>query len=80
MSTGWVNTPARSLTFDFTRAFVKRKDVALYVNNTSSVNYQDLSGLNVGFIDGWAADEHCLARYDGSEIAVCDRLIQDLNS
>ncbi|XP_003723892.2 uncharacterized protein LOC100892647 [Strongylocentrotus purpuratus] len=61
--TGWVKTYPRSLTFDFTRAFVKRKDVAIYALNTSTVDYRDLTGLNVGFIDGWASDEHCLARY-----------------
>ncbi|XP_072178564.1 uncharacterized protein [Diadema setosum] len=61
--TGWVNTYDRSLTFAFTRAFVKKKDVALYAVNSSPVDYRNLTGLTVGFIDGWASDERCLARY-----------------
>ncbi|XP_071491043.1 uncharacterized protein [Diadema antillarum] len=62
--TGWVNTYDRSLTFAFTRAFVKKqRDVALYAVNSSSVDYRNVKGLTVGFIAGWAADERCLARY-----------------
>ncbi|XP_041462558.1 uncharacterized protein LOC121413699 [Lytechinus variegatus] len=66
--TGWVKTYPRSLTFDFTRAFVKRKDVALYAPRSSTINFRNLTGLNVGFIDGWASDEHCLARYEADNI------------
>ncbi|XP_071497884.1 uncharacterized protein [Diadema antillarum] len=61
--TGWVQTYERLLTFDFTRPFSQKSQVALYAKIGSSQSYADLSAARVGFLGTWFSDATCLARY-----------------
>ncbi|XP_041471952.1 uncharacterized protein LOC121421334 [Lytechinus variegatus] len=61
--TGWIQTLNRRLTYSFTNPYKKGNTVALYAKNDSTVTYNDLTNRKVGFLDGWNADEFCLARY-----------------
>ncbi|XP_072025390.1 uncharacterized protein [Amphiura filiformis] len=62
--TGWFNTFDRALTVDFTSAFRKSFMGVFYVKsgNPDGFQWTDLTGKKIGFLDGWAHDEHCLAR------------------
>ncbi|XP_072027428.1 uncharacterized protein, partial [Amphiura filiformis] len=62
--TGWFNTYDRALTVDFTTAFRKPLMGVFYVKNGNPDGFQwtDLTGKQIGILDGWAQDEHCLAR------------------
>ncbi|XP_072178903.1 uncharacterized protein [Diadema setosum] len=72
--TGWWQTNDRLLTYSFTSPFSKQRRVGVYVRqgNPSSVasNPVSVSGLKVGFLDGWFADELCLARYAAASSTV----------
>ncbi|XP_030843608.1 uncharacterized protein LOC115924905 [Strongylocentrotus purpuratus] len=61
--TGWVQTLDRLLTYYFTVPYTNGRAVALFAKNDSTVTYNDLTNLTVGFLDGWNSDEFCLARY-----------------
>lgn len=66
---GWIITSDRSRTLKFTNEFEKKVDVSLWVRKGGRLqgadsNMPNLTDLKVGFVDGWFADEHCLARYD----------------
>nr|XP_054762352.1 uncharacterized protein LOC129268910 [Lytechinus pictus] len=61
--TGWVQSFDRLLTYYFTVPYKKGNTVALFAKTDSTVTYNDLTNRKVGFLDGWSADEFCLARY-----------------
>ena len=65
---GWIQTFDRLLTYSFTKPYMQANKVAMYAKNGSTLSYDDLTNLKVGFGDGWAYDEFCLARY--TDIAV----------
>ncbi|XP_030849338.1 uncharacterized protein LOC115918889 [Strongylocentrotus purpuratus] len=88
---GWVQSFDRLLTFSFTKPFMEANKVGMYAKSGSTLSYSDLTNLKVGFSDGWAYDEFCLARYTdiaGSSLrqgqithfASTERLIEALNS
>ncbi|XP_030848465.1 uncharacterized protein LOC115927132 [Strongylocentrotus purpuratus] len=88
---GWIQTFDRLLTYSFTKPFMEPNKVTMYAKSGSTLSYDDVTNLNVGFVDGWAYDEFCLARYTdiaGSSlrqdqiihIASSDRLVEALNT
>lgn len=63
--TGWYNTYARALTVDFTSAFRKPLLGVFYVKHGNPDGFQWTNiraEQKIGFWDGAANDEHCLAR------------------
>ncbi|XP_033121401.1 arginine-binding periplasmic protein-like isoform X2 [Anneissia japonica] len=62
--TGWFGTYERSRTFQFTDAFRKGFNGIFYVksSNPNSFDPTNISGKKIGFLDGDATDEHCVAR------------------
>ncbi|XP_003728506.1 uncharacterized protein LOC105442906 isoform X2 [Strongylocentrotus purpuratus] len=88
---GWIQTFDRLLTYSFTKPYMEASKVAIYAKNGSTLPYDDLTNRKVGFADGWAYDEFCLARYtdiEGSRLAQgqiihfasADRLVEALNN
>jgi len=61
---GWLQTRTRKRTFSFSNEFGRAYPVGLYVKSGGTIaGYPNLSGVKIGILDGWYADEHCLARY-----------------
>ncbi|XP_072179453.1 uncharacterized protein [Diadema setosum] len=63
--TGWFNTYERALTMQFSSEFRRGLEATFYVRrgNPSAFNPTNIgSTQKIGFIDGWASDEHCVAR------------------
>lgn len=60
---GWVQSYDRPRTFKFTNAYsYPILTVFMIKVGTTGFNWKDLTGKTIGFIDGWAYDEHCIAR------------------
>ncbi|XP_071476418.1 uncharacterized protein, partial [Diadema antillarum] len=67
--TGWFNTYERALTMQFSSEFRRGLEATFYVRsgNPSAFNPTNIgSTQKIGFIDGWASDEHCVARNSGT--------------
>ncbi|XP_072047796.1 arginine-binding periplasmic protein-like isoform X2 [Amphiura filiformis] len=64
--TGWINKYERSRTFRFSDAFSTPDEAAFFVKpgNPLAFDYRDISNKKIGFIDGFAFDEFCVARQD----------------
>jgi len=63
--TGWFNTYQRALTVQFSDEFRLGLSGIFYVRQGNPGGFDATnirSGQIIGFVDGWASDEHCLAR------------------
>ncbi|XP_072019214.1 arginine-binding periplasmic protein-like [Amphiura filiformis] len=62
----WMQTYERMRVFQFTDPWSHADKGAFYVkkNNPRDFNWQDLSNQTIGFTDGVAYNEHCIARDD----------------
>lgn len=69
--TGWYTTIDRVQVFSFSQPFLKPTQSYLYAKD-SDFNFNDITGKKIGFVDGWASDEKCMARWKtltGSELS-----------
>ncbi|XP_072014041.1 uncharacterized protein [Amphiura filiformis] len=59
---GWFVTKDRRRVFDFTDAFQKNvySHFVVKTGNPNNFQYDDLTGSKIGFLESWAADEHCV--------------------
>ena len=62
--TGWWKTVGRVEMFNFSLPYTKPTSTFLVVRANSSLQGDDVTGKIIGFLDGWASDEKCLARQD----------------
>ncbi|XP_072047805.1 arginine-binding periplasmic protein-like isoform X2 [Amphiura filiformis] len=66
--TGWFHTYVRDRTFQFSDPFstVKADEFGFGIKsgNHRNFSYRDISDKTIGFIDGFSADEDCVARQD----------------
>lgn len=63
---GWSQTPERRRAFAFTEPYTKPFPSAFFTLNASKSSFDtsDMQGKKIGFLDGYASDEHCLNRQD----------------
>ncbi|XP_013390096.1 uncharacterized protein LOC106158589 [Lingula anatina] len=63
--TGWFRTLERIQVFSFSSPFLKPPSVHLFVKKGNAVMFpsKNLANKTIGFVDGWACDERCLARW-----------------
>lgn len=60
---GWAVTVQRIQACSFSMAFAKAKAVYFWVKKTDeSFTQSNINGKKIGFLDGWAEDENCVAR------------------
>ncbi|XP_072047915.1 uncharacterized protein [Amphiura filiformis] len=61
---GWVQSFDRPRTFKFTTAYSYPIKTVFMVKkgNPGGFTWTDLTGKTIGFVNGWAYDEHCIAR------------------
>ncbi|XP_013381966.1 uncharacterized protein LOC106152780 [Lingula anatina] len=65
--TGWYKTVGRVQVFSFARPHTKAPLSAFYIKNGgTSVTVSTLTGKTIGFVEGWASDEACVRRQQGS--------------
>ncbi|XP_072047046.1 arginine-binding extracellular protein ArtP-like [Amphiura filiformis] len=66
--TGWFHTHVRDRTFQFSDPFstIQADEFGFFVKSGNPRNfaYRDISGKKIGFLDGFIADEFCVARQD----------------
>ncbi|XP_023933619.1 uncharacterized protein LOC106180227 [Lingula anatina] len=63
--TGWFPTIGRIQVFSFSSPFLKPPTSYFFTNtgNAASFPSRNVANKTIGFIDGWASDEKCLARW-----------------
>ncbi|XP_072042564.1 uncharacterized protein [Amphiura filiformis] len=68
----WRVKPDRQRTFAFSDTFSRAPFHAFMTltGNPEGFNWRDITGKTIGFIDGFSADEHCLAKADAVTGAV----------
>lgn len=68
---GWANTRDRARTYLFSSSFEKSLSPAYFVKKGGNFDFfPNFSGKKVGILDGWSADEHCLARYNDVTVSL----------
>ena len=60
--TGWLKTVGRVEIFNFSLPFTRALNSFFVVRPDSGFDPNDVTGNIIGFMDGWASDEKCLAR------------------
>ena len=62
----------RRRVFNFVSSFTKGdfSGLAVKPGNPGNLNWRDLTGKKIGFIDGWANDEACLLRGGADKVTV----------
>lgn len=77
---GWAKAVNRMQTFAFGTAYLRLTPSHFYVKKGSSFDPTDIRGKKIGFMDGWAYDEKCIARQKdilGNELPV-DKIVHYL--
>ncbi|CAH1778068.1 unnamed protein product [Owenia fusiformis] len=71
---GWVPTIGRTHVFSFAQSYGKPTMAQFYVKNDDvTFNPSDITGKKIGFIDGWAYDEKCVAKQKSITGSTLDR-------
>ncbi|XP_071499383.1 uncharacterized protein [Diadema antillarum] len=67
---GWAQTHERRRIFAFTEPYTKPIPSVFFVNTAqkNSFDPQDMAGKRIGFLEGYADDEHCLNRQSSADI------------